>query len=257
MRCWKESCVLENLERAVDLCSRRFGPSQVTAQGQMRRRIILVVEDDLDVARLIRYHLEAAGFGVAVFPDGNSVVSEAKRLWPKLFVLDVILPGSEGFDVCRAIREISSLARVPIIFFVLTARGGEQDRIRGLEIGADDYLSKPFSPRELVARVKTVLRRYSRLRSLPIRVGDVELDARALTLTVRGKEHPTTITELRLLDRFIRNIGHVLSRQELVDYVWEETNDVNTHAGDVHVQRTREKIEEDPANPVYLKTVRG
>ena len=159
---------------------------------------------------------------------------------PKLFVLDVILPGSEGFDVCRAIREVSSLARVPIIFFVLTARGGEQDRIRGLEIGADDYLSKPFSPRELVARVKTVLRRYSRLRSLPIRVGDVELDARALTLTVRGKEHPTTITELRLLDRFIRNIGHVLSRQELVDYVWEETNDVNTHAVDVHVQHSRE-----------------
>ena len=223
----------------------------------MQRRTIFVVEDNLDDARLIRYHLGAAGFGVAFFLDGNSVVSEASDFGRSSLFSMSYPQAPRVFDVCRAIREVSSLARVPIIFFVLTARGGEQDRIRGLEIGADDYLSKPFSPRELIARVKTMLRHYSQLRSLPIRVGDVELDARALTLTVRGKEHPTTITELRLLDRFIRNIGHVLSCQELVDYVWEETSDVNTHAVDVHVQRTREKIEEDPANPVYLKTVRG
>jgi DNA-binding response OmpR family regulator len=217
---------------------------------------IFLVEDDPDISRLVRHHLEAAGFGVRIFPTGNGVIAEAERQHPTLFVLDIMVPGSDGLELCRRIRQASSLAMTPVIF--LTARSGEADRILGLELGADDYIPKPFSPRELVARVKAVLRRFERpLTPTPVRVGAIEIDPGAMILTVNGKPVTTTATEFRLLDFFARHVGRVFSRDQLLDSVWRDTAYVTPRSVDVYVRRIREKIETDPENPRYLKTVRG
>jgi DNA-binding response OmpR family regulator len=217
---------------------------------------IFLVEDDPDISRLVRHHLEAAGFGVRLFSGGNGVIAEAERQHPALFLLDIMVPGSDGLELCRRIRQASSLAMTPVIF--LTAKGGEADRVLGLEMGADDYIPKPFSPRELVARVKAVLRRFERpLAPTPVQVGTIEIDPGAMTLTVNGKLVTTTATEFRLLDFFARHLGRVFSRDQLLDSVWRDTAYVTPRSVDVYVRRIREKIEADPENPRYLKTVRG
>ncbi len=221
----------------------------------MTKQPVFVVEDDKDIAGLVRHHLEGAEFSTRIFSNGRSVISEAERTPPALFVLDVMIPGKDGLELCRSIRDLPSLARTPIIF--LTARNSEADRIRGLEIGADDYVSKPFSPRELVARVKALLRRYGPPPAFPVRVGELEVDPLAMTLTIRGKQSATTITEFRLLEHFVRNIGRVFTRDEILDSVWGDTAYVTRRSVDVYVRRVREKIECDPENPAYLKTVRG
>jgi DNA-binding response OmpR family regulator len=214
------------------------------------------VEDDPDISRLVRHHLEAAGFAVKVFPTGNTVVSESEKQKPALFILDIMVPGKDGLELCRQIRQTQSLAPTPVIF--LTAKSGEADRILGLELGADDYIPKPFSPRELVARVKAVLRRFERpLPQSPIRVGDIEIDPSAMTLVVRGQTISTTATEFRLLDYFARHVGRVFTRDQLLDSVWRDTAYVTPRSVDVYVRRIREKIEPDPENPRYLRTVRG
>jgi DNA-binding response OmpR family regulator len=217
---------------------------------------IFVVEDDPDISRLVRHHLEGAGFAVKVFPTGNTVVMESERQRPTLFILDIMVPGRDGLELCRQIRQTPLLASTPVIF--LTAKSGEADRILGLELGADDYIPKPFSPRELVARVKAVLRRFERPLSLsPLKVGEVEIDPSAMTLTVRGQLVGTTATEFRLLDYFARHIGRVFTRDQLLDSVWRDTAYVTPRSVDVYVRRIREKIEPDPESPRYLKTVRG
>src|SRR5881296_2393571 len=217
---------------------------------------IFVVEDDPDISRLVRHHLEGAGFAVKVFPTGNSVIPESERQRPALFILDIMVPGKDGLELCRQIRQIPSLAPTPVIF--LTARSGEADRVLGLELGADDYVVKPFSPRELVARVKAVLRRFERpLPPSPVKVGEIEIDPSAMILTVRGQTVATTATEFRLLDYFARHAGRVFSRDHLLDSVWRDTAYVTPRSVDVYVRRIREKIEPDPENPRYLKTVRG
>jgi len=217
---------------------------------------IFLVEDDPDISRLVRHHLEAAGFALRLFSTGNGVIAEAERQHPTLFVLDIMVPGSDGLELCRRIRQTSSLAMTPVIF--LTAKSGEADRILGLELGADDYIPKPFSPRELVARVKAVLRRFERpLSPTPVQVGAIEIDPGAMTLTVNGMGVTTTATEFRLLDFFARHLGRVFSRDQLLDSVWRDTAYVTPRSVDVYVRRIREKIEPDPENPRYLKTVRG
>jgi DNA-binding response OmpR family regulator len=217
---------------------------------------IFVVEDDPDISRLVRHHLEGAGFSVRLFGSGNGVIGDAERNRPALFLLDIMVPGSDGLELCRRIRQASSLAMTPIIF--LTAKSGEADRVLGLELGADDYITKPFSPRELVARVKAVLRRFERpLSPTPIRAGEIEIDPGSMVLTVRGKAVTTTATEFRLLDYFARHAGRVFSRDQLLDSVWRDTSYVTPRSVDVYVRRIREKIEPDPENPRYLKTVRG
>ena len=217
---------------------------------------IFVVEDDPDISRLVRHHLEGAGFAVKVFAVGNTVISESERQRPALFVLDIMVPGKDGLELCRQIRQTQSLAPTPVIF--LTAKSGEADRILGLELGADDYIPKPFSPRELVARVKAVLRRFERpLPQSPVQVGDIVIDPSAMTLTVQGKTVTTTATEFRLLDYFVRRLGRVFTRDQLLDSVWRDTAYVTPRSVDVYVRRIREKIEPDPENPRYLKTVRG
>ncbi|MDE3188809.1 MAG: response regulator transcription factor [Acidobacteriota bacterium] len=217
---------------------------------------IFVVEDDPDISRLVRHHLEGANYNVRLYSTGNVVVSDAERQRPSLFLLDIMVPGGDGLDVCRRLRNHPGLSTVPIIF--LTARAGENDRVLGLELGADDYITKPFATRELVARVKAVLRRFERPTTPSvIRFEDVIIDANAMQLKVRGELTTTTATEFRLLDYLARHPGRVFNRDHLLDSVWGDARFVTPRSVDVYVRRIREKIEIDPENPRYLKTVRG
>lgn len=184
------------------------------------------------------------------------VISEAQNGAPALFLLDIMIPGRDGLDLCRQIRQTPGLTMIPVIF--LTAKSSEADRIAGLEIGADDYIAKPFSPREMVARVKAVLRRFERpLAPESIKVGEIEIDTGAMTLTVGGQVVTTTATEFRLLDYLARHAGRVFTRDQLLDAVWRDTAFVTPRSVDVYVRRIREKIEPDPETPRYLRTVRG
>jgi DNA-binding response OmpR family regulator len=217
---------------------------------------IFVVEDDTDIARLVRHHLEGAGYRTRVFATTLPVIAEAEKDLPAVFLLDVMVPGGDGFDLCRRIRSQRRLQTIPIIF--LTAKTSEADRIKGLELGADDYILKPFSPRELVARVRAVLRRFERpLAPAVTKIGDIEIDSGAMTVTVRGGQITTTATEFRLLEYLARHPGRVFTRDQLLDAVWRDTAFVTPRSVDVYVRRIREKIEEDPEDPRYLRTLRG
>lgn len=214
------------------------------------------MEDEADIAHLLRHHLEGAGFLVRLFSTANSVLAEAEKQKPLLFLLDVMVPGGDGFDLCRQIRGRQTIAMTPIIF--LTAKTGEPDRVLGFELGADDYITKPFSPREVVARVKAVLRRFERpLAPEVVQFEDLVIDSGSMTLTVRGEVVPTTATEFRLLDYLARHPGRVFTRDQVLDAVWRETAFVTPRSVDVYVRRLREKIEKDPEQPQYLRTVRG
>ncbi|MFB3916360.1 MAG: winged helix-turn-helix domain-containing protein [Terriglobales bacterium] len=220
------------------------------------KRIIYAVEDDADIARLVRYQLESANFTVRTFANGSGVIAQAQRERPSLFLLDIMVPGTDGLELCRQIRQAPALAMTPIIF--LTAKAGEADRVLGLELGADDYIIKPFSPRELVARVKAVLRRFEQpLAPTSIVAGDIEIDTGAMSLQVRGKPVTTTATEFRLMEYLARHPGRVFTRDQLLDAVWRDTAFVTPRSIDVYIRRLREKIERDPENPRRLKTVRG
>ena len=217
---------------------------------------VFVLEDDADISRLVLHHLEAAGFTVRPYLTPTNLIPDAERQPPSLFLLDIMVPGGDGLDVCRRLRSNAALSTIPIIF--LTARAGENDRVLGLELGADDYITKPFATRELVARVKAVLRRFERPTSPSvIRFEEVVIDANAMQLTVRGTLTTTTATEFRLLDYLARHPGRVYSRDHLLDAVWGDARFVTPRSVDVYVRRIREKIEIDPENPRYLKTVRG
>ncbi|MGC9158742.1 MAG: winged helix-turn-helix domain-containing protein [Terracidiphilus sp.] len=219
-------------------------------------QIIFVLEDDADIARLVQHHLEAAGFAARVFHTPTNLIPDAERQAPALFLLDIMVPGGDGLDVCRRLRGHPALATVPIIF--LTARAGENDRVLGLEMGADDYITKPFATRELVARVKAVLRRFERPAAPTVtRFEEIVIDANSMQLTVRGELTTTTATEFRLLDYLARHPGRVFSRDHLLDAVWGDARFVTPRSVDVYVRRIREKIEIDAENPRYLKTVRG
>ncbi len=217
---------------------------------------VFVLEDDSDISRLVQLHLEAAGFEVRLFATPTNLVPDAERNIPALFLLDIMVPGGDGLDVCRRLRNHLALSVVPIIF--LTAKASENDRVLGLELGADDYITKPFATRELVARVKAVLRRFERP-STPSVVSfeEVVIDAGAMQLKVRGELTTTTATEFRLLDYLARHPGRVFSRDHLLDAVWGDARFVTPRSVDVYVRRIREKIESDPESPRYLKTVRG
>ncbi len=221
------------------------------------RPVIFVVEDEEDIARLISHNLQAAGFEVQSFVSGASVLSEALRGMPALFLLDVMLPGTDGFELCRHIRQTPALSAIPIIF--LTAKTSESDRVKGLELGGDDYITKPFSPRELVARIRTVLRGlgHSSTTGEVVRVGDLEIDVSSMTVQVDGRNVLTTVREFRLLEYLASHRGRVLTRDQLLDAVWKETPFVTPRSIDVYIRRLREKIERDPRHPRYLKTLRG
>jgi DNA-binding response OmpR family regulator len=230
--------------------------SEPQVEATPHRYRIFVVEDEEDIARLIRHNLEAAGYDVQTFLNGSTVLAQALREQPSLFLLDVMLPGMDGFDLCRQIRLTTALAKTPVIF--LTAKTDESDRVKGLELGGDDYITKPFSPRELVARIRTVLRTQ---RETPppeiLKIGDLEIDASSMTVRVEGRTVLTTVREFRLLEYLAAHRGRVFTRDQLLDAVWKETAFVTPRSVDVYVRRLREKIESDPRHPRYLKTLRG
>ena len=216
---------------------------------------IIVLEDDPDISSLVGYQLHQAGFTVHVCPSGDQVMRLARESSPVLFLLDIMVPGNSGLEVCRQIRESKDLAKVPVIF--LTAKSAEADRVRGLDLGADDYISKPFSIRELIARVRAVLRRFEQPITTNIATPDFELDSDSVTLTVRGKAVDVTATEFRLLHFLASHPGKVYTRDQVLDAVWRDMSFVTPRSVDVYVRRLREKIEPDPEDPKYLKTVRG
>jgi len=221
----------------------------------MERARILVVEDDTTVSEVVTRYLERDGFGVETVADGQAALASVALSRPDLIVLDVMLPQVSGFDVCRRLEA----DRVPIVF--LTARGEEADRLMGLQLGADDYMTKPFSPRELVARIKAVLRRARepavRSTSLDtIRMHDLELDRRSHELRRAGEVVGLTTREFDLLSFLMGDPGRAYSRAELLERVWGYTfGDTSTVT--VHVQRVRKKIEPDPEHPVRILTVWG
>jgi two-component system phosphate regulon response regulator PhoB len=226
------------------------------ARADRLSQTVFVLEDDTDISRLVQHHLEAAGFATRLYHTPTNVIPDAERQAPALFLLDIMVPGGDGLDVCRRLRANPALSTIPIIF--LTARAGENDRVLGLELGADDYITKPFATRELVARVKAVLRRFERPTTPSIiSFEEVIIDGNAMQLTVRGELTTTTATEFRLLDYLARHPGRVFSRDHLLDAVWGDARFVTPRSVDVYVRRIREKIEIDPENPRYLKTVRG
>ena len=231
-------------------------PNAASVSG-VRPPLIFVVEDDADIARLIAHNLRASGFEVQTFLSGASVISEALRETPVLFLLDVMLPGTDGFELCRHIRQTPALSAAPIIF--LTAKTGESDRVKGLELGGDDYITKPFSPRELVARIRSVLRGLNQnsVAAEVLRFGDLEIDVGSMTVQVQGRNVLTTVREFRLLEYLANHRGRVLTRDQLLDAVWKETPFVTPRSIDVYIRRLREKIERDPRHPQYLKTLRG
>ena len=215
---------------------------------------ILVVDDEARIVKLVRDYLERAGFDVLAAHDGEMALQVARRDRPDLVVLDLMLPGVDGLDVCRRLRQESG---VPII--MLTARVEEADRIVGLELGADDYVTKPFSPGELVARVRATLRRASGEvgPATVLRAGDVELDTASLTATVAGRPVDLTPTEFHLLAALARQPGRIYSREQLLEAVHGVAFDGYDRSVDSHIKNLRRKIEPDPRQPHYIQTVYG
>ena len=215
---------------------------------------VLVVEDEIEIARVVRDYLDNAGFEVIVVGDGGSAIASVRSAKPDLLVLDLGLPGRDGLDVAREIRRWSN---TPIV--MLTARGDETDRIVGLEIGADDYVVKPFSPKELVARVRAVLRRTRTAArgDEVVRAGDVEIDTAKMRVSVGGTQVDLTPTEFQLLATLAREPGRVFTRSQLLDAVHGVAIESYERAIDAHVKNIRRKIEPEPASPRYLLTVHG
>jgi DNA-binding response OmpR family regulator len=216
---------------------------------------ILLVEDETKIARLVRDYLEHAGFEAEVVGDGDAALASARRSRPDLVVLDLGLPGRDGLDVARVLRRTST---VPIV--MLTARGDEIDRVVGLELGADDYVVKPFSPKELVARVRAVLRRTQAARAggpEVLRVADVEVDLPRMRVSVGGRPVELTPTEFQLLWALMREPGRVFTRGQLLDAVHGVAFESYERAIDAHVKNLRKKLEPTPGRPRYLLTVHG
>jgi len=219
---------------------------------------ILVVEDEPDIADLVKYHLEKAGLPARVVADGKQALDLIARDHPDLVVLDLMLPGLDGLEVCRRLRGSPATRGIPVI--MLTAKAEEVDRIVGLEMGADDYVPKPFSPRELVARVKAVLRRSAaplEPSEAPLTVGNLRLDPARHDITKGGQPISLSAMEFRLLEFFLRHRGRVYTRAQLLDQVWGQDRFVEPRTVDVHVRRLREKIEYDSRRPSLILTVRG
>ncbi len=217
---------------------------------------IAIVEDEAELASLLEYNLGRQGYETQAFDGSKGTLKSLEQWKPDLVVLDVMLPDADGFELCREIRSSPGLGRVPVLF--LTARSDEVDRVLGLEIGGDDYMTKPFSPRELVARVKAHLRREE-LDAPPsvLELGPFRLDGAARRLYVGERELSLTSTEFNLMEFFLTHPGRAYSREQLLESVWGEQRYVTPRTVDVHVRRLREQIEEQPENPRYLTTVRG
>jgi two-component system, OmpR family, response regulator VicR len=222
------------------------------------KSLIFVVEDEIDIAKLIAHTLENSGFATRIFPDGALVLEEAERLQPKLILLDLMLPGADGMEILRNLESLHRTRGIRKI--ILSARGAEVDKVRALELGADDYVTKPFSPRELVLRIRAVLR------ALPgeseqhriVEVGDLVADLDAKTVSVHNSELNLTSTEYNVLVYFMIHAGQMLTRERLLADLWGPGASIeDKRIVDVYVRRLRERIEKEPSDPQRLVTRRG
>ena len=216
---------------------------------------VLIVEDEDSFSDALSFMLRREGYEVFIAADGNTAITEFDKHGPDLVLLDLMLPGISGTEVCRIIRGKST---VPII--MLTAKDGEVDKVVGLELGADDYVTKPFSSRELLGRVRAVLRRHGEPEELlppTVESGSVRIDIERHVVSVRGEHITMPLKEFDLLEFLVRNSGRVLTRNQLIDRVWGADYVGDTKTLDVHIKRLRAKIEIDPSNPVHIHTVRG
>lgn len=222
---------------------------------------ILVVDDEESILKLITYNLQKAGYETVSANDGEMAVEIAKKERLALIILDLMLPGMDGLEVCKSLRQEKS--KVPII--MLTAKDDEFDKVLGLELGADDYMTKPFSPRELMARVKAILRRIEEKEEstdnddtqAAITIGELTINTDSYEVTKQGELIELTPKEFELLKVLVTNKGRVISRDHLLNAVWNYDFVGDTRIVDVHVSHLREKIESDPKNPRYIKTIRG
>ncbi len=233
-------------------------PAPETQRVAARYRV-LVIEDDADIRELIRYNLADEGFAVDEAADGPQALDRMQRRMPDLVVLDLMLPGMPGLDICRRIRSAPATAQLPVL--IVTAKGTEVDRVLGLEMGADDYVVKPFSPRELVARVKALLRRAHAL-SEPASAGVFEkgrlkIDFGTFEVFVDGERKELALREFELLKFLVQHPMRVYTREQLLDMVWGRDTFVEPRTVDVHVRRLRQRIERDDANPELILTVRS
>lgn len=215
---------------------------------------IVLIEDDSDLYALLKYNLEKEGFALAGAQTGKGAIELCRRERPDLILLDIMLPDSDGLDICKGIRSHPELAHIPVIF--LTARASEADRIVGLELGANDYIVKPFFIRELIARIKTQFRGQTAPPKV-VRSGVLELDRSSCRVRLNGEEITLTATEFRLLDYLMSRPGVVFSREQLLDAVWGQDRAVTDRTVDVYILRLRHKVETDPANPQLIRSVRG
>jgi DNA-binding response OmpR family regulator len=215
---------------------------------------IMLIEDDADLFALLKYNLEKEGFQMVGAQTGKGAVDFCRREHPDLVLLDIMLPDSDGLDICKGIRSQPELAHIPVIF--LTARASETDRIVGLELGANDYIVKPFFVRELIARIKIQFRSQQQP-ARTLQIGGLNLDRSSCRVTLQGAALSLTATEFRLLEFLMTRPGVVFSREQLLDSVWGHDRAVTDRTVDVYILRLRQKIEQDPTNPLYIRSVRG
>jgi phosphate regulon transcriptional regulator PhoB len=220
---------------------------------------ILVVEDEPDISKLVSYNLAQERFKVLTAEDGEQALKVIQREMPNLVVLDLMLPGLSGMELCKILRDRPETAKLPIL--MLTAKAGEADRIVGLEMGADDYLAKPFSPREMVARVRAILRRVNNAAAAEAPPaydkGGLKIDFTNYEVFVRGKSVKLTLKEFELLRFLVQNPNRVLNRDQLLDRVWGGETFVTPRTVDVHIRRLRQAIEKDDSKPKWILTLRG
>lgn len=221
---------------------------------------ILVVDDEANITELMRFNLSKEGYQVSTAATGQQCLELAEKQLPDLIILDLMLPGMDGLEVCRNLRKNTLTENIPII--MLTARGEEVDKVLGLEMGADDYMTKPFSPRELLARVKAHLRRSTRGKSTGeegklLVQGNIIIDLESYEVSVQGTKQDFTPKEFEVLRLLMANPGKVFTRDYLLEKVWGYDYMGDSRTVDVHIRHIRQKVEQDDANPQYIETVRG
>ncbi|SHE89115.1 response regulator transcription factor [Clostridium fallax] len=218
---------------------------------------ILIVDDEEHIVELVKFNIENAGFKAITAYNGIDAIKKAKEEKPSLILLDLMIPGKDGYDVCKEIRKNEETCNIPII--MITAKGEELDKILGLELGADDYITKPFSIRELIARVRAVLRRTTVVSNYDksLKMGNLEIDFVKHEILKNGKKVDLTLKEFELLENLIKNKGKVLTREVLLDKIWGYEYIGETRTVDVHIRHLRKKIEDDDKNPKFIETIRG
>lgn len=217
---------------------------------------ILIVDDEEHIRELLKYNLEKENYEIFCAENGKEALVIAKEKRPTLILLDVMLPQMDGYDVCKEIRKDNSISTTPII--MITAKGEELDKVLGLELGADDYITKPFSIRELIARIKAVLRRtLVQAIEEPFKIEGLKMDLEKHEVMKNGEEVDLTLKEFQLLEILIKNKGRVLTREYLLDKIWGYEYIGETRTVDVHIRHLRQKVEEDDKNPKHIETIRG